>query len=383
MGGTRKRREAATREKRGRMSRIYTGSGRLFQEVQAVELDTESLQDIRRRVKLQPQFLGEPLVVIGESRDFAQLNPESMQDLLALDVLGRAVLIGITIGVADGDAQLSALRFAAQIAPLNAEELGKIARSFIARPENDNLRRHWDELEVEMSDEAVELGSLLAATFARDAGDYAESINSDQRIILAAEGFTTNLVATVQWLVRSGVDIVGLRYRKFVVGGQEIYFAEQVVPMRDVAVDALEKPEAPAETVEPWKAKGRAYHLERLTPAIGALLDQLLVMTREATFALNWSHKYYFWLRGVRRNLRVRTYVRDRLEIGFYNAAPEAVEEHISRYGLNAVEVYTLGGYTDSPFIALTSETRLDDKWRAMLTAWMAGGEPVAVSRPE
>ena len=41
------------------MAKVYTGTGRVFQEVQSVAMDEESLRDIERRVKLQPHFLGE------------------------------------------------------------------------------------------------------------------------------------------------------------------------------------------------------------------------------------------------------------------------------------------------------------------------------------
>lgn len=362
------------------MSRVYTGTGRLFQEVQAVELDGESLEDIRRRVKLQPHFLGEPLVVIGESNDFAPGRSEKTREILALDVLGRTVLITLAVGVVDTDRNLGALQLAAQTAAMAPEELGKIARSFISRTENDNISRAWDEMGVEMNDEAVELSSLLAATFNRDADDYADTINCEQRIIIAAEGFNSRMVALIDWLVNNGVNITGLRYRKYLVGGQEIFFAEQIVPVRDPAVDAQGDKAMAGDTLEPWRVKGRQYYTERLSTALGARLDELLAATAENTFSINWAHKYYFWLRGAKRNFRIRSYARERLEIGFYNAAPEAVEDFLTGFGLGNLEVYTVAGYTDSAFVALTAETRFDERWRKMLNAWLTGSGPDRVA---
>ena len=52
------------------MSKMYTGAGRLFQEVSPLPMDEEGLLDMKRRIKLQPHFLGEPLVVVAEADDF-------------------------------------------------------------------------------------------------------------------------------------------------------------------------------------------------------------------------------------------------------------------------------------------------------------------------
>ncbi len=362
------------------MSKVYTGTGRLFQEVQAVPLDEEALTDIERRIKVQPHFLGEPLVVIGEAADFPQYIAANACALVALDVAGRLVIISLAVGAADTDLGGQGLQLAANLAALHPEELGKIARSFVSRPANDGLRRGWEEMGVEISDDSVELCSLLAATFERDAEDYAELINAQQRIIVAAEGFTSRLVGLIDWLVKAGVGITGLRYKKYLVGGQEIYFAEQVVPMVDPAVDAREQRRTSPEASEPWRVKGRSYHLERLSPAVGNLLDELLLAVRDTVFSLNWSHKYYFWVRGPRRNLRVRTFSRDHLEIGFYNASPRAVEELLERHGLRVLEVSTLGGYSDSPFITLPGDYKLSPPLVNLLREWL-GGENVPPAR--
>lgn len=361
---------------RTRMSKVYTGTGRLFQEVQALPLDDEALVDIERRVKIQPHFLGEPLVVIGEATDFPQIVPLRRHDLVGLDALGRAVVISLRVGVADTDQDIHGLELAAYLATLAPEDLGKVARSFVSRPANDGLRRAWEEMGVEMSDEAVELSSLLAATFDRDAEDYAELVNAEQRVIVASENFSSRLVGLIQWLVDNGVAITGLRYRKYLVGGQEVYFAEQIVPRLDPAVDAPDTTPGrkPIESVEPWRTKGRAYHVDRLNPSVAGLLDRLIVVTRENTFSLNWSHKYYFWMRGARRNFRIRTYHRDRLEFGFYNAAPKAVQEFLDRYGIRA-EVDVVGGYADSPFVTLSGDATLDERWERMLNDWLSGGD--------
>lgn len=365
------------------MSKMFTGSGRLFQEVQTLPLDEEALRDIERRIKVQPHFLGEPLVIVAESMDFPQIVPEETHNLVALDTSGRAVIIGLNMGVADTLESMHTQQLASHVASLSTEDLGKIARSFISRPANDTLRRAWEELDVEMSEEAVELSSLLASTFERDAEDYSESINDEQRIVITSEEFTSRLVHMIEWLGEGGIGMTGLRYTRFLVGGQEVYQAEQVVPRTDPAVDAPDQRTAPisTEAPEPWRTKGRLYHLERLTPAVGSMMDQMLVATRESTFSINWSHKYYFWVRGEKQNLRVRTYYRDRLEIGFYNTAPRAVEEYIARYGISA-EVATVGGYSDSPFVGVTADTSFDERWSAMLNDWLSGTTPGDKSEP-
>lgn len=358
------------------MSRVYTGLGRSFQEITALPMDEEALADIGRRIKLQPHFLGEPLVVIGEGVDFPGVVDPRTHTLVALDALGRSTAIALTVGSADIDVATPAILLASHVADMAASDLGKIAAGFVVRPANESLLRLWEEMDVEMNDETVELSSLLAAAYERDAEDFRDILNQGQRVVLAAEGYTQRLVRMIQWLNASGVPIAGLRYRRYLVGGQEVYFAEQVVPSVDPAVDAPRAEFVPQETVEPWRTKGRIYHIERLAPRLANLLDELILATRENTFSVNWSHPSYFWIRGPRRNFRVRTYHRDRIDLGFYNAAPAATAAFLAPYALPDTDIVSVGGYADSPFVSLTAETRIDARWRAMLNDWLTGAPP-------
>ncbi len=356
------------------MSKMYTGSGRVFQEVSALPMDEEGLQDIKRRVKVQPHFLGEPLVVVAEAVDFPTICVPGDETMIAIDPIGRATAVTIAMGVADIQQQVATLQLAAHLATLSNNEIGRIARNFIDRPANEQLRRLWEDMDVEMSEDSVEIASLLAAAYERDAEDFFSLINNSQRIIIAAEGFSSRLVGVINWMNGHGLNVIGLRYRKYIVGGQDVFFAEQVVPKTDPAVDSGDP--RPSEPVEPWRIKGRLYHAERLNPRLVLMMDDILRMTKETTFTVNWNNKYYFWIRGPRRNLRIRTYSRDRLEIGFYNAAPAAVVEFFEPYGLGGQEVVSIGGYSDSPFVVLGPDMRLDERWYALLNDWLSGANP-------
>jgi|GEM_PF-1773119 len=358
------------------MSKMYTGSGRMFQEVSSLPMDEEGLRDMKRRVKVQPHFLGEPLVVVAEAEDFPGICQTGDETMVALDSVGRTAAVIITIGVADISQQISTQQLAAHLSNMSPEEIGRIARNFIDRPANEPLRNLWEELDVEMSDDSVEIASLLAAAFERDAEDFTRLINNSQRIIIAAEDFSSRLVGVIEWLNKHGVNATGLRYRKYVVGGQDVFFAEQAVPKTDPAIDASSRTQKTPESLEPWRVKGKAYHLERLNPRLASVLNDLILATQKSAFSLNWNNKYYFWVRGPRRNLRIRTYSRDRLEIGFYNAAPAAVAEFLEPYDLDGLEVVSIGGYSDSPFVALLPDMRLDDRWYAMLDDWLSGNAP-------
>lgn len=359
------------------MSKMYTGAGRLFQEVSALPMDEEGLQDIKRRVKVQPHFLGEPLVVVAEAEDFPTVCSPGDETMVAIDSIGSCAAITIAMGVADIEQQVATLQLAAHLDTLSPSEIGRIARNFIDRPANEPLRRLWEDMDVEMSDDSVEIASLLAAAFERDAEDFFTLVNTTQRIIIAAEGFSARLVGVIEWMNRHGVNAVGLRYRKFIVGGQDVFFAEQVVPRTDPAVDAAQKPkQQQTDQVEPWRVKGRNYHAERLNPRLVTVMDEIIRTTKDSTFTVNFNNKYYFWIRGPRRNLRIRTYSRDRLEIGFYNAAPAAVAEFLDPYDLSGLEVISIGGYSDSPFVSIGPDMRLDERWVAMLNDWLSGANP-------
>ncbi|MHC4886112.1 MAG: hypothetical protein ACYTGH_13625 [Planctomycetota bacterium] len=359
------------------MSNLFVGAGNSLQEVTSVGLDEESLRDIETRIKLQPNFLGERLVVIGEAMDFPQVTVvEDVRYLIALDTVGQTVVIELRLGTARNEISFQGLRFASYLAHMTNEELGKIAHAFIQRPHNLAISRAWQEAGVEMSDEAVELTSLLATAFERDADDFSEAINRVQRIIVAGEGFDARMVEMVDWLSGAGADIRGVRYRKFMVGGQEIYFAEQVVPQVDPAVDgAVSRKAAAPESDEPWRTKGLQYYMDRLVPSVGNQLESLLQMIRPHTFSIDWSHKYYFMVRGARRNLRIRLYQRNRIDIGFLNTTVEVVNEHMSRHGLSSFEATIVGGYEKSPFISTTTDLEVDDRWMRALSDWLSGTE--------
>jgi hypothetical protein len=356
---------------------MYTGAGRVFQEISPLPMDEEGLADIRRRVKLQPKFLGEPLVVIAEAEDFPAVSRPGDDTMIAIDSIGRCAAISISMGAADIGQQTSTLLLAANLASLTGEELGRIARNFIDRPANEPLRRLWEDMDVEMSDDSVELASLLAAAFERDAEDFFSLINNSQRMIIAAEAFAPRLSGIIEWMNSRGVNSIGLRYRKFIVGGQDVFFAEQMVPRLDPSSESPSAGRKPSsEAAEPWRIKGKAFYAERLNPRLASTLDEMLTATRKSTFTVNWHNKYYFWVRGPRRNLRIRVYSRDRLEIGFYNSAPAAVTDFLEPYGMGGVEVISVGGYSDSPFVAFGPEMRLDERWIAMLNDWLSGANP-------
>ncbi|MDR1536355.1 MAG: hypothetical protein LBU64_14925 [Planctomycetota bacterium] len=359
------------------MSKMYTGTGRVFQEISPLPIDEEGLADIRRRVKIQPNFLGEPLVVIAEAEDFPSICQPGDDTLVAIDAIGRSAVISINMGMADIAQQTATLQLAANLDALTGEELGRIARNFIDRPANEQLRRLWEDMDVEESEDSVELASLLAAAFERDAEDFFSLINNSQRMIIAAEAFSSRLTGVIDWLNYRGVNAIGIRYRKFIVGGQDIFFAEQMVPRvdPDVVIPSGARKNS-AETSEPWRVKGKVYYADRLNPRLANTMDDMLAATKKTTFTINWHNKYYFWIRGPRRNLRIRVYSRDRLELGFYNSAPAAVTEFLEPYGLGGLEVLSVGGYSDSPFVVMGPDMRIDERWNAMLNDWLSGATP-------
>lgn len=362
------------------MSKLFMGAGDSLQEVRAVGMDEEGLRDIEFRIKAQPHFLGEALVVVADSQDFPQVENEARsaaRTLIALDTNGQAVAVEIKQGIAPSETAFQSLKFASFLARISPEELGKIAHAFITRPENIQILRRWRESGVEMSDEAVELSSLLAVAFERDADDYANLINRTQRIIMAAEAFDSRMVEVIEWMSQGGIDIRGLQYKKYLVGGQEIFFAEQVVPKLDPAIDAVaSRSSASSELDEPWRIRGLSYYAERLIPALATKLESIMAMIKNHAFATSFSHKYSFMVKGSRRTLRLRAYHRDRLDIGFFNGSPELIEELLKAYGLLTLDVDVIGGYGSSPFVTVTSDVQFDSRWERLLSDWLNGNAP-------
>lgn len=171
--------------------------------------------DIQRLLHQDISVLGEDLLVIAE--EFGQWEDANRRlDLLALDKLGRLVVIEIKRTQDGGHMDLQALRYAAMISSMTYDD---VLRTYTAtRSDNADARA---ELEV-----FLELG---------DVGDE-PAISSNVRILLVSADFGRELTTAVLWLNNfDGMDIRCVRLIPYSIDGKILLDIQQVLPLPEVA----------------------------------------------------------------------------------------------------------------------------------------------------
>jgi hypothetical protein len=156
--------------------------------------------------------LGDGLKLIcDEFRDWEDSSRRI--DLLCIDKEARIVVIELKRSEDGGHMELQAIRYAAMISSMTLEQAIAAYARFLGG--EDRLERAGKEvldfLEVESADE-VEL-------------------TGDVRIILAASDFSAELVTSVLWLNKQGLDITCVRLKPYKLDERVLIDATQIVPL--------------------------------------------------------------------------------------------------------------------------------------------------------
>jgi len=129
-----------------------------------------------------------------------------------------------------------------------------------------------------------------------------------------------------------------------------------------------------ATTAKPWKADGRAWHMQRLSAPVRAALEQLIEALGDHVTKAAWEQAYYVWLRGRGRNLRVHTSIKGKLEIGLHPASEDQAAAFLRDYADLGLTPKAQAGYRTSPFIRPEIGPSFPDKRLvAMFAAWLDG----------
>src|SRR3954467_7936159 len=147
--------------------------------------------DLQRLLRDKIEALGEDLLVIAE--EFGDWEDARRRiDLLAIDKVGRLVVIELKRTDDGGHMELQALRYAAMVSSMQFEEIVATYARYLS------IHRPGEEV-----DARAELEAFLAE------GDSDEpSVSSDVRIILVSADFGREITTAVLWLNRfDGMDI--------------------------------------------------------------------------------------------------------------------------------------------------------------------------------
>ena len=125
---------------------------------------------------------------------------------------------------------------------------------------------------------------------------------------------------------------------------------------------------------EPWKIDGKAWHMQRLSEPVQVALERLIEALGDHVTETVWEQAYYVWLRGRKRNLRVHTSIKGKLEIGLHPASGEQAATFLRNYADLGLTLKVQAGYRTSPFVRPEIGPSFPDgRHVAMFAAWLDG----------
>ena len=183
-------------------------------EVQRTEFAQEGVKergDLQRLLRDKPEAIEPGLFIVAE--EFGHWEESRRRiDLLGLDREGNLVVIELKRNE-DVFMDLQAIRYAALVSPLTF---------------NDLVEAHQDYLS---SRDINEEGRTRLLSFLEKEPDDDVEIGSKPRIILVAQGFSTELTTAVIWLTDQGLDIKCVQASPYRLGEEILIDVRQVIPL--------------------------------------------------------------------------------------------------------------------------------------------------------
>ena len=258
-----------------------------LKKVSYADLGYRERYDIQEWIALNPQMLGEDLLILQKEFSLKELEYSTSPmriDLLALDVEGNLVVIELKRDDSGRHAEWQAIKYASLIANMTVSEV----YTELAKYQN---------VDIEFAKKIVE--DFLGYTDGwLEVDDVDEILNKKQRIILVANDFHPDAVSAVLWLIDSGIDISCIKLTPYADEEHNLFLSPVVMIPLPEAKDYLRRKEAKvqqrvsaANTISFEKSAHSAVILKSallktltrdspLTPRLLAFLDVLLTENR-------------------------------------------------------------------------------------------------------
>jgi len=173
--------------------------------------------DLEEWIEKAPDILGEELLVIA--KEYA-LPSGIRLDLLAIDKQANLVIIELKRGDSGRDAEWQATKYASYCSNFLADEIFSCYAQY---------------LNVDMDDAKLRIEKFI--------DEELEKLNEQQRIILVAKEFHSDVVSAVLWLRDYGVEIKCIRLRPYVDHDDDLFITPDVIIPLPEAADYLERKE--------------------------------------------------------------------------------------------------------------------------------------------
>jgi hypothetical protein len=197
-----------------------------------VKLDERLFSDlkIREREHLQewiahnPDVLGEDLLIIQKEFDGFSDTQERL-DLLALDKMGRIVIIENKLDDTGRDVVWQALKYTSYCSTLTTEQIVKIYQSYLDKNEGGNARENLQDF-LEYDNEELILN------------------DGDQRIMLVANKYRKEVTSTVLWLLEHDIQVQCFKATPYSKDEELFLDLRQIIPLpetEEFMIDMKEK----------------------------------------------------------------------------------------------------------------------------------------------
>jgi alkylated DNA nucleotide flippase Atl1 len=180
-------------------------------------LNAREVQEIERWLKEEPRIMGEELKIVASQ--FAGFDRTlDRLDLLALDRAGKLVVVEIKPDDSGKSQDLQALRYAAYVSALTAEQVVDLYRGF-------ERAQHGRDLST--PEARAELEDFVTA-------ESLDAIDEDDlpRMVLVASGFQVGVTNTALWLLRnSDLDITCVQVLPYEISGEIVVASTVLIPL--------------------------------------------------------------------------------------------------------------------------------------------------------
>lgn len=173
--------------------------------------------DIQEWIEKSPTILGEELLVIGKE---VTLPSGKRLDLLCIDKAAALVVVELKRDDSGASVEWQAIKYASYCSNFLPEEIFRQYAKYLSLTDGDASKAIEEFIDVDM-----------------------ESLNADQRIILASKEFNSEVISAVLWLREFGVDIQCTRLAPYIdTSGNLFIKPETIIPLPE-AKDYIERKE--------------------------------------------------------------------------------------------------------------------------------------------
>jgi hypothetical protein len=206
--------------------------------------------DLQEWILSNPALLGEDLFIVTD--EYARFDrTRERLDVLAIDKLGKLVVVELKRSAVGSHADLQVIRYAAYCSTLRLHDVAEIHAEFRAR--------RGQAIDPEEARQAI-LSYVGTPEFSE--------LDNKPRMILGAEEFPPEITASAMWLRSCDIDIRCVRLRPYKVGERLILDASVLIPLPEAEEFIIRRERKEVEVAQEARSTSSSPELQALNAAV-------------------------------------------------------------------------------------------------------------------